>query len=124
MKFVVPFKIPAISSTSFATKHCESGLIIGIPPPTDASNKKLALFSFATARSSAPCLATSSLLDVTTLLPACKHLLTKSYAGFVPPITSTTTLTSMSFTMSSKFFVNLSASGLSGNSLKSRICLT
>ena len=54
-----------------------SGLIIGIPPPTLASNKKFTLLSFASLMSSAPCAATSSLFDVATLFPARRDALTK-----------------------------------------------
>ena len=36
--------MPAISSISFAARHCEMGRIIGIPPPTDASNRKYVVF--------------------------------------------------------------------------------
>ena len=52
IKFVVPFKMQAISSISFAARHCEMGRIIGIPPPTDASNRKFTLFSSARVKSS------------------------------------------------------------------------
>ena len=52
MKLVVPLSIPAISSISFAARHCEIGLIIGIPPPTEASKRKFTLFSSAIVRSS------------------------------------------------------------------------
>ncbi len=108
MKFVVPFKIPAISSMRLAERHWWSGLMIGIPPPTLASKKKFTPFSCAIFRSSAPFFATSSLFDVTTLLPARSEDFTKSYDGFIPPITSTTTEISGSFRIILKSFTNLS----------------
>ena len=123
MKFVVPFKIPAISMTSLAARHWLIGRMIGMPPPTLASKRKFTFFSCATFKSSAPFVATNSLLDVTTLLPASMQRIEYSNAGCKPPITSTTTRTSGSFTISSNDLVNLSAKGLSGNSRKSRIYL-
>ena len=74
-----------------------SGRIIGIPPPTAASNKKFLLCCWAILINSAPYFATSSLFDVQTLLPASNADLTKSYDGLSPPITSIITSTSGSF---------------------------
>ena len=54
------------------------GLIIGIPPPTLASNKKLMFFSAAIRISSVPWAATSALLEVTTCFPASRQRLTNS----------------------------------------------
>ena len=48
----------------------------GMPPPTLASNIKLISRSRAISSSSAPCFATSALLDVATLLPASRHFFT------------------------------------------------
>ena len=81
MKFVVPLRIPAISSILFAARHWLIGLMMGIPPPTLASNKKFTFLSFAIFKSSSPFAATSSLLEVTTLLPAERQDETNSYAG-------------------------------------------
>ena len=78
----MPFKIPVIFVISSAVNDWFNGLMIGIPPPTLASNKKFL---------SGPCLATSSLLDVQTLLPFSSAALTNVYAGSTPPITSAIT---------------------------------
>ena len=89
--------MPVILVISSAVRDWLSGLIIGIPPPTDASNIKLSLLSLAIPRSSEPCAATSALLDVHTLFPASSAFLTNVNAGSTPPITSTTTSISGSF---------------------------
>ena len=70
--------------------------MIGIPPATLASKKKLTPFSLAMPSSSAPCFATSSLLEVHTLFPFKRADFTKEYAGLTPHITSTITETSLS----------------------------
>ena len=81
IKFVVPLRMPANSFISFAARHWLIGLIIGIPPPTDASKRKFTLCSAAYPSSSQPFAATSSLFEVTTLLPALRQAETNSYAG-------------------------------------------
>ena len=68
-----------ISSILSAVREEFNARIIGIPPPTLASNRKLSSLSRAMDKSSAPCFATSALLDVTTLLPASRHLFTNVY---------------------------------------------
>ena len=75
IKLVVPFKMPAISVISLAARHWLMGRMMGMPPPTLASKRKFKLFFWASAKSSAPFWATSSLLEVTTLLPCSKQAL-------------------------------------------------
>jgi len=116
--------MPEISVISFAARHCAIGLKTGMPPPTLASNKKLTLLFLAIFKSSAPFAATSSLFEVTTLLPLSRHCFTKSYAGLIPPITSATIFTESSFKISLKSLVNLSEYERPVNSRKSRIYLT
>ena len=120
----MPFKIPVTAVISFAARHCAIGRSTGIPPPTEASKRKFTLCSSASLISSAPFAATSSLFDVTTLLSAQIHFFAKSYAGFIPPITSTTTFTSPSLRIVLKSFINLSLYERPGKSRKSRIYLT
>ena len=55
--------------------------MIGIPPPTLASNKKFTFLSLAICKSSVPNEATSALFDVTTFFPLRRLALTNSYAG-------------------------------------------
>ena len=77
MKLVVPFTMPSISSTRLAARHSCRGAMTGVPPPTLASNRKAALWALARASSSAPWVATSSLLLVQTLRPLSRQALTK-----------------------------------------------
>ena len=121
IKFVVPFKIPFTERISFAARQTVRGRIIGIPPPTLASNMKFTFFSFAISRSSRPFSATSSLFEVTTCFPAERHFETKSNAGVVPPMVSTTISVASSFSMSLKSFVNLLSFSSPGKSRRSRI---
>src|SRR4051812_21834840 len=65
--------------------------MMGIPPATAASNRKSRLALAAAANTSAPTLARSSLLAVTTGLPAARAPRISSRAGSMPPMTSTTT---------------------------------
>ena len=123
IKFVVPLRIPAISSTSLAARHWLIGRIMGMPPPTLASKRKLRFFFWAMLSSSAPFAATSSLLEVTTLFPFSRHAFTKSNAGCSPPITSATIVTSGSFRIIWKSFTKRSCNGLSGKSRISRMYL-
>ena len=61
---------------------------MGIPPPTLASNSRLTPFCLARDINSGPDLANTSLLAVTTCLPAARASFRKRVAGSVPPITS------------------------------------
>ena len=70
MKLVVPLTMPQTLSITFAARHWCSGVISGVPPPTEASKRKQTFFFTARASSSAPWVATSSLLEVQTFLPA------------------------------------------------------
>ena len=69
MKFVVPLTMPAISLMTLAAMHWCMGVMMGVPPPTLASNRKHTPLRRAMASSSAPWVATSSLLEVTTWRP-------------------------------------------------------
>src|SRR3954470_24089033 len=68
--------------------------ISGMPPPTAASNSRSTPAAAAVWKTSAPTLARSSLLAVTTGLPAASAPRISSRAGSIPPMTSTTTSTS------------------------------
>ena len=54
MKFVVPLTMPRMLLIWLAARHWCIGVMIGVPPPTLASNRKAALCSLARASSSAP----------------------------------------------------------------------
>lgn len=70
--------MPQTELISFAARHWHSGRSMGMPPPTLASNMKFTPIFLASAVSSSPFSATSSLLEVTTLLPADRQRLTYS----------------------------------------------
>jgi len=53
----------------------------GMPPPTEASNMTETPLAAAAAKISAPCLASSALLAVTTCLPLAMACITKVRAG-------------------------------------------
>src|SRR5436189_3229028 len=74
------------------------GRMRGMPPATDASNRKSTPAPSAVSNSERPCIASSSLLAVTTGLPAMSASTMSERAGSTPPITSTTMSTSGSFT--------------------------
>ena len=59
-----------------AERHWYIGVMTGVPPPTLASNKKHTPLSRAMRSSSAPRVATSSLLEVTTCRPLSSALRT------------------------------------------------
>ena len=66
MKFVVPLMIAVTAVISFASRSRDSGLMIGMPPPTEASYSSRTSCSAASASSSAPLFAITSLFAVTT----------------------------------------------------------
>ena len=72
----------------------------GIPPATAASKSRSTPCRSAAWNSSTPTLASSSLLAVTTGLPAASAVVISSRAGSMPPMTSTTRSTSGSATTS------------------------
>ena len=109
IKLVVPLRIPAKRTISSAAMPVNSVRITGIPPQTDAPKRKHTLFFSAAANSSSAFSATSCLLEVTTLLPAFMHFMQNVKAGSVPPMVSTTTPISGSFTMISTSLMTLSA---------------
>src|SRR5438270_301307 len=75
-----------------------NGRMSGMAPATAASNSRSRPAAAAASNSSAPTLASSSLLAVTTGLPALRASRIRLRAGSMPPITSTTTSTSGSLT--------------------------
>ena len=117
---VVPFRMPVISSIRSPSRQRYRGRIMGIPPPTLASKKKFTRFCRAISRSSVPWAATNALLEVATCLPASRQAFTKGYAGFNPPMASTTIRISSSSSICLKSWMILSATGLSGKSRRSR----
>ena len=54
MKLVVPFTMPSTSVMTLAARHWCMGVMMGVPPPTEASNRKAQLCALASASSSAP----------------------------------------------------------------------
>ena len=73
----MPFIMPVISSISSAVSEEFIVRMMGIPPPTDASNRKLMFAFFAISISSAPYLATKALFDVATCFPFSRAAFTK-----------------------------------------------
>lgn len=80
--------------------ECFIGSMMGMPPPTLASNAISLPASSAAPMTSSPYVAMSALLAVTTFLPALRAPTTMSRATVVPPISSTTMSMSGSFRMS------------------------
>ena len=95
-----------------------------MPPPTLASKRKFTLCFSASLIRPAPNFSTSSLFEVHTLLPASIEAFTKSYAGFVPPIVSTTIVISSSFNKLLKSCVISFSAASPGKSLRSQIRFT
>ena len=73
-------------------------LMIGMPPPTEASNPSGAPCASPSENSASPCLASTSLLAVITGLPSSSARAINPRAGSSPPINSTTISTSTSST--------------------------
>jgi hypothetical protein len=82
--------MPITRSIRSPARVSMSGRMIGIPPPTAASNRSGTPDSALAANSSGPRAETSSLLAVTTGRPAPRAARTSDPAGSMPPITSTT----------------------------------
>ena len=90
---MVPLTIPSTRPIFSPANDSVSGRIRGIPPPTAASNRSETPLAAAAANRAGPLAATSSLLAVTTGLPASSALSTRLPAGSRPPISSTTSET-------------------------------
>ena len=103
---MVPLIIAFMPLTSLATRSRISGDTTGVPPATLASNSTRTSLSLAISNISGPCFAMTSLLAVTTCLPAFNAANMNSRAGCSPPITSTTISTSSLSIISSKLSVN------------------
>ncbi len=90
MKLVVPLMIPITRLIGSPRRLSRRARMIGMPPATAASKSRSTPASSLTANSSVPTLASSSLLAVTTGLPARSAAVISSRAGSIPPMTSTT----------------------------------
>src|SRR5581483_8136784 len=108
-KLVVPLTMPRIRCRRSPASDSRSGRMSGIPPATAASNSRSTPAFSAASKSSAPTLARSSLLPVTTALPFCRAVRINSRAGSIPPMSSTTTSTDGSSTTDAASLVNRSA---------------
>ncbi len=105
---MVPFTMPMTWSMGSPSRDSRSGRTSGMPPPTAASNSTSTPDASAAAKISAPTLANSSLLAVTTGLPALRASRISWRAGSMPPMTSMTTSTSGSLTTEAASLVNRS----------------
>ena len=54
IKLVVPLTMPWTWLITLAARHWCMGVMMGVPPPTDASNRKAQSWALAKASSSAP----------------------------------------------------------------------
>ena len=93
MKLVVPLTMPMIRRIRSPASDSLRGRMRGIPPATDDSKRRSTPAVEAASKSSAPQLANSSLLAVTTGLPPLRAVRMSVRAGSIPPMTSTTTST-------------------------------
>ncbi|MPM44438.1 hypothetical protein SDC9_91116 [bioreactor metagenome] len=103
----MPLTIPIIDLILLAARQDFNGLIIGMPPPTAASNIKSTLFSAASSNNSLPYLAKTSLFAVTTFFLCFNASAINSLAGCSLPINSTTISISGSSRISSSLFVTI-----------------
>ncbi len=78
---MVPLTIPMTRSICSPARVSDSGRMMGMPPPTAASNSSGTPVRSAAAISSGPRAAISSLLAVTTGFPASRAARTRSPAG-------------------------------------------
>ena len=92
--------MPMTDVISLAMSACFSGSMMGMPPPTLASNAISFPMRSASSMTSLPCVAMSALFAVTTFLPAESASSTTLRATVVPPMSSITMSMSGSFTMS------------------------
>ena len=115
---MVPLTMPMTWSMGSPSSDSRSGRTSGMPPPTAASNSRSTPAASAAANSSAPTLASSSLLAVTTGLPALSASRMSWRAGSMPPITSITTSTSGSLTTEAASLVKRSVGRSTPRSLE------
>ena len=78
---MVPLTMPITRVMRSPTSDSRSGRMIGMPPATAASKSRSTPARSAASKSSAPCLASSSLLPVMTGLPALSAVRMRSRAG-------------------------------------------
>ena len=90
MKLVVPLTMPMTRLMRSPASDSRSGRMRGMAPHTAASNSRSTPDFTAASNSSAPWVASSSLLAVTTGLPASRAVRIRVRAGSMPPMTSTT----------------------------------
>ena len=90
---MVPLTMPMIRRMRSPASDSRSGRISGMPPATADSKSRSTPAVEAASKSSAPQLASSSLLAVTTGLPDFRASRIRVRAGSMPPMTSTTTST-------------------------------
>src|SRR5450759_183729 len=101
--------MPMTDRISLLTRQCFSGEMIGMPPPTAASNMMSTPVAAAASMTSWPADAMSALFAVTTDLPARRAESTTSFAAPVPPISSITMSTAGSAISSASSVVHASA---------------
>ena len=94
----MPFSIPATLDILFAPRSLEIIFTIGVPAQTADSNNSFTLFFIAAPMSSSPCSKITALFAVITCLPAFSAFKISSRAVSTPPISSTRTSISSSFT--------------------------
>src|SRR5579862_3607270 len=116
MKLVVPLTIPVTRRIRSPASDSRRSRMSGIPPPTAASNNRSTPAVAAASNSSCPTLATSSLLAVTTGLPALRAARIRVRAGSIPPMTSTMTSTDGSATTAAASWVSRLRSTAAGRS--------
>ena len=114
---MVPLTIPITREMRSPASDSRSGRMIGMPPATAASKSRSTPLRSAASNSSAPCLASSSLLPVITGLPAFSAVRMRSRAGSTPPISSTTRSISGSSTIDLASSVSRSGGRLIGRGL-------
>lgn len=114
---MVPLTMPMMRLIGSPTSDSRSGRMNGIPATTAASYSRSTPLASATSANSLPTLASSSLLAVTTGLPAFNAATINSRAGSMPPINSTTRSTAGSATTSAASVVTIAGSSATPRSL-------
>src|SRR5690606_10953004 len=113
--------MPITRRTSSPARLSRSGRMRGMPPATAASKRRATPESRAAPNSSPPRLASSSLLAVTTGLPARRARRMRCRAGSMPPMVSTTRSMSGSVTTDSASWVSTPSANSTARS-RERLC--